>query len=140
MDARTIDPDGWMAVGEALLPGAIECVRAGHIPGGLHNNRAFAECMVGYDSGIAEEIRALLFDPQTAGGLLMSVQSNGIAWAAKLNDAGIPAVEIGVDGEAHAGLLCGGGGFRKSPRRRRRKGFTRQASRRARPEPRAART
>jgi len=78
-----------------LLRGAIECVRAGHVPGGLHNNRAFAECMVGYDSGIAEEIRALLYDPQTAGGLLMSVQSNGVAWAAKLNDAGIPAVEIG---------------------------------------------
>jgi selenide, water dikinase len=78
-----------------LLPGAIECVRAGHIPGGLHNNRAFAECMVGYDTDIAEEIRALLYDPQTAGGLLISVQSNGIAWAAKLNDAGIPAVEIG---------------------------------------------
>jgi selenide,water dikinase len=78
-----------------LLPGALECVRAGHIPGGLNNNRDFAECMVGYDSGIAEEIRALLYDPQTAGGLLMSVQSNGIAWAAKLNDAGIPAAEIG---------------------------------------------
>jgi len=78
-----------------LLPGALECVRAGHIPGGLGNNRDFAECMVGYDGGIAEEIRALLYDPQTAGGLLMSVQSNGIAWAAKLNDAGIPAVEIG---------------------------------------------
>ncbi len=78
-----------------LLPGSIECVRAGHVPGGLHNNRDFAECMVGYDSGIAEETRDLLYDPQTAGGLLMSVQSNGIAWAAKLNDAGIPAVEIG---------------------------------------------
>ncbi len=30
MDARTIDPDGWMAVGEALLPGAIELRRAIH--------------------------------------------------------------------------------------------------------------
>ena len=78
-----------------LLPGALECVRAGHVPGGLHNNRDFAECMVGYDSGIAEETRDLLYDPQTAGGLLMSVQSNGIAWAAMLSDARIPAVEIG---------------------------------------------
>jgi len=30
MDARTIDPDGWIAVGEALLPGAIELRRAIH--------------------------------------------------------------------------------------------------------------
>src|SRR5580704_18049591 len=30
MDARTIDPDGWTDVGEALLPGAIELRRAIH--------------------------------------------------------------------------------------------------------------
>ena len=30
MDARTLDPDGWLPVGEALLPGAIELRRAIH--------------------------------------------------------------------------------------------------------------
>ena len=30
MDARTLDPDGWTSVGEALLPGAIELRRAIH--------------------------------------------------------------------------------------------------------------
>ena len=34
-----------------LLDGALECVRAGYVPGGLKNNRDFAECMVGYDAG-----------------------------------------------------------------------------------------
>ncbi len=56
-----------------LLDGALECVRAGHIPAGLHANREFAECVVEFESGVPEEIRTLLFDPQTAGGLLVSV-------------------------------------------------------------------
>jgi selenide,water dikinase len=77
------------------LPGALECIRAGHIPGGLNNNRNFAECMVEYDNSIPEDIRALLYDPQTAGGLLISVATNGIALADKFTEAGIPAVEIG---------------------------------------------
>ena len=32
-----------------LLEGALDCVRAGHIPGGLKANREFAECVVGYE-------------------------------------------------------------------------------------------
>ena len=56
-----------------ILPGASECVRAGYVPGGLNNNRDFAECMVQYDPGIDNDLKALLFDPQTAGGLLVSV-------------------------------------------------------------------
>jgi selenide, water dikinase len=56
-----------------LLEGALECVRAGYIPGGLKNNRDFAECLVEYDDKVPEEVRALLFDPRTAGGLLISV-------------------------------------------------------------------
>ena len=31
-----------------ILDGALECIRAGYIPGGLKANREFAECMVGY--------------------------------------------------------------------------------------------
>jgi selenide, water dikinase len=77
-----------------LLPGALECVRAGYIPGGLKNNRDFTECMVGYDDGIPDDVRSLLFDPQTAGGLLIST-GNGPAVTSALIDAGIPAVHIG---------------------------------------------
>ena len=40
-----------------LLEGALDCIRAGNIPGGLKNNRDFAECVVGYDGGIPEEVR-----------------------------------------------------------------------------------
>jgi selenide,water dikinase len=79
-----------------LLEGALDCVRAGNIPGGLKNNRDFAECVVGYEEGIPEEIRATLFDPQTAGGLLIAVAPESSPDLIRaLNLAGIPAVEIG---------------------------------------------
>ena len=79
-----------------LLEGALDCVRSGFIPGGLKNNRDFAECLVSYDPGVPEEIRTMLFDPQTAGGLLLSVaRADADALLATLNRAGVPAVEIG---------------------------------------------
>jgi selenide,water dikinase len=79
-----------------LLEGALECVRAGHIPGGLKANREFAEGVVRYEDGISDEIRTILFDPQTAGGLLISVASEDASeLSPALNTAGVPAVEIG---------------------------------------------
>ena len=60
-----------------LLAGALECARRGFIPGGLKANREFAEGCVGYDPGVPEEVRILLFDPQTAGGLLIAVAGAG---------------------------------------------------------------
>jgi len=77
-----------------LLHGAVECIRAGYVPAGLRNNREFAECLVEYDDGISDEVRALLFDPQTAGGLLIST-AEGPHLRTALNDAGVGAVEIG---------------------------------------------
>ena len=79
-----------------LLEGAVDCVRAGYIPGGLKANREFAECLVGYAAGIPDEIKTMLFDPQTAGGLLLSVaRKDAEALATALQAAGVPAVEIG---------------------------------------------
>ena len=79
-----------------LLAGAMDCVRAGFIPGGLNNNRDFAECLVSYGESVPAEIRTILFDPQTAGGLLLSVaRSDTAALLDALKSAGVPAVEIG---------------------------------------------
>ncbi len=79
-----------------ILDGALDCIRAGFIPGGLKANREFAECLVGYADGVPEEIRTLLFDPQTAGGLLISVAREDAArLQSALIAAGVPAVEIG---------------------------------------------
>jgi len=79
-----------------VLPGALECVRAGHVPGGLKANRDFAECMVEYADGVAEDSKTLLFDPQTAGGLLISVSAEvALDLVAQLRDIGLPAARIG---------------------------------------------
>ena len=77
-----------------MLEGAMECVRAGYIPGGLKNNREFAECLVEYDDGISDEIKALLYDPQTAGGLLISTPG-GRQLIGAMQAAAVPAVQIG---------------------------------------------
>ena len=44
-------------------------------PAVLLSNREFAECLVGDspESHIPDDLRALLYDPQTSGGLLISV-------------------------------------------------------------------
>jgi len=79
-----------------LLPGALECAQAGHIPGGLKANREFAECVVGYEADIPEEMKALLFDPQTAGGLLISVAPDDEEeLVLDLKDLNLPAAYIG---------------------------------------------
>jgi selenide,water dikinase len=78
----------------SMLEGALECVHAGYIPAGLKNNREFAECLVEYEDGVPEDVRALLFDPQTAGGLLISTP-DGERLGRALNDAGVKAVPIG---------------------------------------------
>jgi selenophosphate synthase len=78
----------------ALLEGALECVHAGFIPAGLRNNRDFAECMVDYEDEIPEEVKALLFDPQTAGGLLISTP-DGERLTRALKDVGVEAAPIG---------------------------------------------
>jgi selenide, water dikinase len=56
-----------------LLPGALECVRLGAVPGGLKNNREFAECVVGAPASIDPDLFTLFFDPQTSGGLLVAL-------------------------------------------------------------------
>jgi selenide,water dikinase len=55
------------------LPGALEYSRVGAHSGGLHNNRDFVESCVSMDPGVPAEIQALLYDPQTSGGLLVSL-------------------------------------------------------------------
>jgi len=80
-----------------LLAGAKECVAAGHIPGGLKANREFAECVVDYEDSVADELRTLLFDPQTAGGLLISLDASAASeLIAALDAERIPAAFIGT--------------------------------------------
>jgi selenide,water dikinase len=81
-----------------VIEGARDAVRAGAIPGGLLSNREFAECLVeDYpEIHIPDDLRALLYDPQTSGGLLISVASDDASeLLASLQNAGLPAAIIG---------------------------------------------
>jgi selenide, water dikinase len=80
------------------IPGALDAIRLGAIPGGLLSNRDFAECMVADAAGttIPDDLRKLLYDPQTSGGLLISVAAENTSELLKsLRSAGVPATEIG---------------------------------------------
>jgi selenide,water dikinase len=80
----------------AYLPGAVEAARGGFFSGGLKNNREFIESCVGFSAGVADEFRALFFDPQTSGGLLVSLAPEAAKAAlAAFERRKIPARAIG---------------------------------------------
>jgi selenide,water dikinase len=56
-----------------LLPGARDYAVQGALPGGLHNNRDFVSDCVEDGATVPPEIASLLYDPQTSGGLLVSL-------------------------------------------------------------------
>lgn len=56
-----------------VLPGALEYARAGVEFGGLRRNRDHYGPLVEISDAVQPELRVLLFDPQTSGGLLMAV-------------------------------------------------------------------
>jgi selenide, water dikinase len=62
-----------------LLPGALDAVRAGAVPGGLKNNREFVSCAVDGAENIDPLLLDLLYDPQTSGGLLLSLSEHDAA-------------------------------------------------------------
>jgi selenide,water dikinase len=79
-----------------VLDGALECIERGCVPGGTRNNREFAEKDIEYVSDVPEQLKALLFDPQTAGGLLISVADDDAHHLLQqLRQQGICASEIG---------------------------------------------
>jgi len=56
-----------------IIPSADKWVGAGMLPGGLRSNRKFYENRVHFAADIPADLQWLCFDPQTSGGLLMSV-------------------------------------------------------------------
>ncbi|MBI1983174.1 MAG: selenide, water dikinase SelD, partial [Acidobacteria bacterium] len=84
-----------------FLPEALDYSRQGFIPGGLKRNIEFiAGCVefVRQPTGIPEEIRNLLFDPQTSGGLLLAVEAgeaSDLLRSLARQPTGVPARDIG---------------------------------------------
>jgi selenide,water dikinase len=56
-----------------FFPEAKELAEMGMIPGGLHRNRDFRKSMIDIAEGIPRYLEDILFDPQTSGGLLITV-------------------------------------------------------------------
>lgn len=77
-----------------LLPEAYEMAEMGIVPKGAYNNRLWAGCSVGIDENVPLAISDLMFDPQTSGGLLISLpEEEGVKLLKKLKDI-IPVAEI----------------------------------------------
>jgi selenide,water dikinase len=80
------------------ITGALDAVHLGAIPAGLLANREFAECICSDapDSQIPDDLRTLLYDPQTAGGLLVSVAADSAdALLESFRGARLNAAKIG---------------------------------------------
>jgi selenide, water dikinase len=89
-----------------LLPGALDYSRQGYLPGGLKNNIKFVSGCVEFDAKIPQEIRNLLFDPQTSGGLLLVVSGkDSAALVSKLRKRGVPSRRVGRVVEKTSPLL-----------------------------------
>lgn len=60
-----------------IFPEAVEYAKIGLVPGGAHSNRQFFSCRVEAQSNIDEVFMDILYDPQTSGGLLISLPPGG---------------------------------------------------------------
>ncbi|MGZ3614932.1 MAG: AIR synthase-related protein, partial [Thermodesulfobacteriota bacterium] len=59
-----------------IFPEALEYARMGLIPGGARSNQDFFSCKVEIHSDVQNLLLDIFYDPQTSGGLLISVPSN----------------------------------------------------------------
>jgi selenide,water dikinase len=57
-----------------LIMGALELAAAGMMTSGDKTNRVYVGDDLKIDEGVGKELESLLFDPQTAGGLLISIE------------------------------------------------------------------
>ena len=79
-----------------FLPEALSYSRQGFVPGGLKRNAEFLAGCVEFARGIPEEVQNLFFDPQTSGGLFLSVEAQAASClVAALRERAVPAQEVG---------------------------------------------
>ena len=80
-----------------IVPKALELARDGIIPAGAYRNMDFTANDTLEDSAVPREVLDCLYDPQTAGGLLLSVPEGKLQeLLTRLTDAGVPAAAVGA--------------------------------------------
>ncbi len=85
-----------------LLPGALDYASQGIVTGGAARNRKHLQDKVRLSDEIPEEMRHILFDPQTSGGLLLAVSPDKATEVeARFAAAELPVWQVGevVKGE-----------------------------------------
>lgn len=99
--AATVDFDA-----VPLLPGAVELIREGNVPGGTGRNLEAAGALLEVAPERSEADLAVLADPQTSGGLLFTCDADRAAGAvASLGAAGYAAAIVGETAEGEAGTI-----------------------------------
>ena len=89
-----------------LLPGALALARQGIGPGGTERNKNYFGGFVSVSPGVEAALTELLFDPQTSGGLLLSVAGDKAqAMQAAMTAHGVSAALIGRVTEPSAGRV-----------------------------------
>ena len=85
-----------------MLPGAKEMAELGMIPAGAYRNREYLEEVICITDSLEASVEDLLFDPQTAGGLLISLpERDGLDLFTELRDAGEDVAIAGWVDEFH---------------------------------------
>jgi len=79
-----------------ILDGAEEYASSGLIPGGLYRNRDYGLSMCAVAESVKQALADILFDPQTSGGLLISLPGN---------DAELMVKEMHNSGIIHAAII-----------------------------------
>ncbi|MCC7176236.1 MAG: selenide, water dikinase SelD [Bryobacterales bacterium] len=69
-----------------FLPGALEYARRKAVAGGLIHNRDYFKCDVERAAPVPQAVETLLYDPQTSGGLLLSMPPAGADWFERVCD------------------------------------------------------
>ncbi len=78
-----------------FFPEAEEFAKTGLCPAGLHRNREFYSPMVEFTTQVPEHVQDILFDPQTSGGLLISLAPEAAQRLLdRLHEAGVPDATI----------------------------------------------
>jgi selenide,water dikinase len=90
-----------------VIEGVEEFAMMGMIPAGAHKNRAFCQTALAIASGVERVRQDILFDPQTSGGLVVSINKvEAEICLEKLNNISVDAEIIGeVDSDNSQGIL-----------------------------------